>query len=256
MKKNSPKINLNELLNIPTTLSEKFHHKTKIKKIESESDPKSWPKEWKKVYFKAYARLDEYQLPKPTLPTSVFGFKKVLIDRISKRNFSSKPMSVDKLSSLLYFSAGMKNKKPPFLANRFYPSAGSRYPLEVYIISNKVQGLQKGLYHYSVQSHSLEKLLVFDSFRYTNYFGHKWVVKASSLIVITAMFKRTIIKYGDRGYRHTLIEAGHMGQNIYLVSTTLGLSCCAIGGFSDVEINKLLDIDGITESVLYILAVG
>ena len=70
------------------------------------------------------------------------------------------------------------------------------------------------------------------------------------------MFKRTILSYGDRGYRHILVEAGHLGQNIYLNSVALGLSCCAIGGYIDDKLNSLIDVDGLNESVVYVLAVG
>ena len=64
------------------------------------------------------------------------------------------------------------------------------------------------------------------------------------------------MKYGDRGYRHVLAEAGHLAQNLYLISSALGLSCCAMGGYYDEEINNLLDIDGVGESIVYILAIG
>lgn len=47
-----------------------------------------------------------------------------------------------------------------------------------------------------------------------------------------------------------------MGQNFYLVSTALGLGCCAIGGYIDKRINKLLDVDGIEESTVALYAIG
>ncbi|OGJ54835.1 hypothetical protein A2880_02980 [Candidatus Peribacteria bacterium RIFCSPHIGHO2_01_FULL_49_38] len=72
-------------------------------------------------------------------------------------------------------------------------------------------------------------------------------------VIITAVFSRTINKYGDRGYRNILIEAGHVGQNLYLVSESLGLKCTAIAGTKDEEIERFLDIDGVTESVVYAL---
>ncbi len=65
-----------------------------------------------------------------------------------------------------------------------------------------------------------------------------------------------MIKYKERGYRYILFEAGHLGQNIYLVSKALGLKCCAIGGFDDDKFHELLDIDGDNEAVLYAFAMG
>ena len=63
-------------------------------------------------------------------------------------------------------------------------------------------------------------------------------------------------KYGKLGYRYILLEAGHIGQNMYLVSEALGLKCCALGGTRDENLEKLIDIDGVTEAVVYGFAVG
>ncbi len=52
------------------------------------------------------------------------------------------------------------------------------------------------------------------------------------------------------------MEAGYLGQNIYLVSAALNLACCAIGGYLDDKLNKLLDVDGVKESVVAIAVVG
>lgn len=49
---------------------------------------------------------------------------------------------------------------------------------------------------------------------------------------------------------------GHLAQNIYLISNSLTLKTCAIGGFVDNKINKIVDLDGEEEGVLYLLAVG
>ena len=73
---------------------------------------------------------------------------------------------------------------------------------------------------------------------------------------MTSQFERTQMKYGERGYRYILLEAGHIGQNICLVSETLGLKCCALGGTMDKNLEELLDIDGETESVVYGFAIG
>lgn len=76
------------------------------------------------------------------------------------------------------------------------------------------------------------------------------------MIAISSVFGRNKVKYGERGYRYSLIDRGHLGQNIYLVSTLLKLNCCAIGGYVDGKINKLLDVDGTEESVVALHAMG
>ncbi len=249
------KFKLSVLLGRPTSVSEKFHKKTKIKSLPRDKvDLLKTPTEWKKVYFKGYSRFKEIVLPGPTLSKKT-SLKEVLGKRISEKKFSEQPISINKLSALLYYSSGLKNISSDKAANRFYPSGGARYPLETYLIALNIP-LPRGLYHYYLKSHSLEKLLLFESFDTDIYFNQDWIRKSSCIIIISAVFKRNTMKYGDRGYRHILTEAGHMGQNIYLLSTAFNLNCCAIGGYIDDEINRLLEIDGVDESVVYVLAIG
>ena len=88
------------------------------------------------------------------------------------------------------------------------------------------------------------------------FLNQNWVKKSGCIILISAVFKRNTIKYGDRGYRHIMQEAGHLGQNIYLISSALGLGCCAISGFNDEELNNMLDLDGVNEGVIYSFSIG
>lgn len=140
---------------------------------------------------------------------------------------------------------------------RVYPSAGARYPLEIYLVVNRVKSLEKGLYHYNVKEHSLELLRKdnFDKFM-AEITGQDLVAKAGVVIFISAILDRTRVKYGDRGYRFVLLDAGHLAQNVYLVSEALKLQCCSIGGFIDDELNKLLDLEGTSEKVIYLIALG
>jgi SagB-type dehydrogenase family enzyme len=156
---------------------------------------------------------------------------------------------------LLYYSAGLKTKKINKHVGRFYPSAGARYPLELYIVSLNSQ-LPRALYHYYPKEHGLEKMWLYNENQIALCFDQDWIKKASIILLISAVFKRTTTKYGDRGYRHVLIESGHMGQNIYLISSALNLSCCSIGGFFDLKLNRLLEVDGVEEAIIYAFAIG
>ena len=73
---------------------------------------------------------------------------------------------------------------------------------------------------------------------------------------MTAVFQRTQMKYAERGYRYVLLEAGHIGQNICLVANAVGLASCPIVGTYDAALERLIDIDGVTESVVYALGLG
>jgi SagB-type dehydrogenase family enzyme len=63
-------------------------------------------------------------------------------------------------------------------------------------------------------------------------------------------------KYGDRGYRYILIEAGHVGQNAMLSCENLELASLALGGFLDAPLADLLGIDAGDELPIYAIAVG
>jgi SagB-type dehydrogenase family enzyme len=120
-----------------------------------------------------------------------------------------------------------------------------------------VKGLRDGLYHYSARSHKLEQLK-------TGHFlaqladltiGQEMIRSANIVIVITAYFGRTTWKYGQRGYRYGLLDAGHVGQNIYLVAGSIKLGAVTIGGFFDAEVSTLLGL-GAEESPVYLACVG
>lgn len=230
-----------------------FHNKTKIGKFTAQKKNEKYPASWTTIFYKGYSRLKEIRLPKPTPPTAFL--KEALTKRKSVRDFSSKQLSLQKLSSLLYFSAGLKNLHNPANSTRLYPSGGALYPLEIYLLLLNSE-LPRGLYHYYLKSNSLEELLLFDKFDYSKYFAQDWIEKAACVLLVSGVFKRTTIKYGIRGYRLILLEAGHLGQNIYLNTASLGIGCCAIGGFSDDNLNKLIDLDGIEETVIYTFALG
>lgn len=250
-------INIEEIRQIvkkPLYEYEKFHLKTKFKKLPKNTNSKFWPKEWKEIYYKGYLRFPELMLPKPNLKKRI-SFKSVLLNRKSSREFSRLPLNQEEISTLLYYSAGIINNRNNPKKRRYYPSGGGRFPLELYLVSINSE-IPKGIYHYYVKNNSLEKLANFKKRDLKKITQLNWVNDAGCLIILTAVFRRNVIKYGERGYRHVLAETGHLGQNLYLVSSALEISCCAIGGYHDDEVNSLLDVDGIGETALYLFAAG
>lgn len=254
MKKVTLNQRIKKLLQIPTTPIEKFHELTKIKRWSPEPPQTKWPKSWTTVFFKEYPRFDKIFLPEPNLSKKI-TLESALFDRRSKREFSEEKLSLEKISNLLYYSAGIRYPTPNNIGNRFYPSPGGRYTLEVYVIALNSE-LPRGIYHYNIRNHSLEVLKEFSEFKKNFYINQDWAYQAGCLILVTSIFERNIIKYQTRGYRHIMQEAGHLGQNFYLVASALKLSICAIGGYVDDRLNKLLDINGAHETVIYPLAVG
>lgn len=242
--------NKNALHPEKSAISETFNDKTKIKKFDIDENFE-YPTSWKIIHFKEYPRFNKHKLKFTNL--NDVKFQKLLKQRSSKREFVKKSLSFSEVSNLLYWSAGMKKD-----FTRFYPSAGGRYPLEMYIIALNVDSLEQGIYHFNVKNNLLELILKgnFKDEAVRLAGNQEWIKDCGIVVLISAVFGRTKIKYSERGYRYALMESGHLAQNLYLVSEALNLGCCAIGGFLDDEINKLLDIDGKKESVIYLCGIG
>ncbi|MFA5136809.1 MAG: SagB/ThcOx family dehydrogenase [Patescibacteria group bacterium] len=228
------------------------YHQRAWKKHMSIVSQKKHDKTWNHIFTKAYPRFPHISLNTPVLPN--IPLYDVLRRRSSQRNFSKHNLTFGKIESLLYFSCGI-NKRSHSV--RFYPSAGARFPLEVYTVM--LQGRYKNnLYHYYAPEHLLEKLGAVKQNTLIGIFGQdwKWIGKGGMIVLITAVFKRTVHKYGEKGYEFAFLEAGHMGQNIYLISEALKLHCCALGGYDAKMCDSLLEVDGIKETVIYSFVIG
>ena len=239
--------------------SDLFHQSSKDRTgggtVRVPHDESLWPPEWRTVSYKSYPRFKKISLPEAK-PTGEFA---ELIDRRrSGRSFSGKPVTIDALSAILKYSCGIIGDNAGRKI-RAQPSGGSRYPIEVYpLVFAGSETVPAGLYHYGVKDHALDVLWQrpFSKADIGSLFTYDWAQDASVAFVMTAIFDRTKRKYGERGYRYALLEAGHIGQNVYLNAAASGIKCVAIDGIHDEAIEKLIDIDGTTESVLYALCVG
>lgn len=245
--------------------SKLFHKKTSGGKPGIPQNSKDWPKSWSTTFFKEYPRFEKILLPKNILELK--NFSEVLAGRTSSRVFDiNKEISLQELSTILYYSAGIKGR-PAELADsaqdvkdktrRFYPSGGARYPLEVYLAIKRVSEIKPGIYHYNIFSHSLEQLLSGENLNdFDKTLSYPWSKDAAVIFIITSVWDRNLIKYGDFGYNIILIEAGHMSQNLHLVGQSLGMKYCPLAGFNNEQMNAVLDIDENDESSLYITAIG
>jgi SagB-type dehydrogenase family enzyme len=237
----------------------KFYELTKFKfsKVFGKSIVllEDWPDEWKKVFYKVYPRFPALRLG--TRLRKEGELESLLMRRRSTREFSTAPLDIGELSSLIFYSVGISTPKKGGLsqAKRTYPSAGARYPIEMYLVVNNVENLDRGLYHYDVRDNVLEKLLVGNFSKKMVYATDSKMGAAPLVVILTGVLGRTEIKYGVNAYRFALLEAGHIGQNISLISEKNSLGSCAIGGFDNEQISRLLDLTE-EEIPLYIFAVG
>jgi SagB-type dehydrogenase family enzyme len=200
----------------------------------------------------AVVPLTGLDLPPLTLADAILG-------RRTDTVFGPAPISLPDLSSLLTGGYGATARASVVGDRRFrtVPSAGALYPLELFVHARAVEGLEPGLYHYQAVAGALQRLRPLDTVELARTFVQPDVAEtAAAVILITAVFARTTFKYGERGYRFALIEAGHVAQNVDLVASALGLAAANVGGFFDREVEALLELDGVEQSVVYAVAVG
>ena len=198
------------------------------------------------------------------LPTSAaldVPLSAAILGRHTARSLKPAQLTLAQLSALLNYSYGQtrdwseQGYPRPF---RVVPSGGALFPLEIYFHTNRVDGLVPGWYHYSAAGNLLHRLKEGDDSRRLAFalVQQNLALDASVVFVISALFARSTFKYRERGYRFTLIEAGHVGQNLCLVAQGLGMGVVPLGGFLDREVDALLSLDGLMHSTLYMLAVG
>ena len=143
-------------------------------------------------------------------------------------------------------------------ALRPWPSAGGLYPLDIYVIARNVTGLEPGLYHHNSLTSELERLDARppeDVLR-DGFFWQEFLVEAAAVVILAAVFERTVAKYGERGYRLVLLDAGHAAQNALLTAEQLGLPSVAVAGFNDDALAADLGLDGVDEAVVHTVALG
>ena len=173
-------------------------------------DSKDWPDAWHTTFYKTYEKLPRIPLPKSPLPAILL--ETALAERASARSFAKNPITLEELGVLLQHACGettifdiSRNRK-----RRAYPSGGGRFPTEVYVcVFQATPGLTPGLYHYDVAGHTLELIRphTMTAEEIGQLFTYTWVQNAALAIVLTAVGRRTLDKYGDRGYRYLLMEA-------------------------------------------------
>ena len=216
--------------------------------------------------YKTYPDVPQIDLPQPTFELSdansdittggTMDLVTAITHRRSRRTYNTnRLLPLERLSQLLYLAQGITWEERSF---RAVPSSGALYPLEIYPIVHRVEGLEPGLYHHAIQHHRLELVKPGDLRQPLVQAGlnQDFLGEAHVCFVVSGIFQRTRWKYHERTYRYVLTEVGHLGQNLYLAATALELGACCIGAFFDDPLNQLLEIDGEGEAALYLVTVG
>lgn len=182
------------------------------------------------------------KLPPPDTEGRV-TVERAIEGRRTVRSFSSRPLSQAQLAQLLWAAQGITGPRGYL---RSAPSAGALYPLDLYAVTGDagVPELEAGVYHYNPSQHSIS-LVTGGDLRTAiakASLSQMWLAEPALILVITAEYERITVKYGRRGMRYAMIEAGHIGQNIFLQAVATGLAAGIVGAFRDEEVIEVMKV--------------
>jgi SagB-type dehydrogenase family enzyme len=187
------------------------------------------------------------RLPSPSY-RGTRTLEEVLVKRRSNRTFLDRPIEVASVGQILWAGQGIRDRS----GGRTAPSAGGRYPLDLYLV------MEEGVGYYVPNEHAIEAIFT-DDVREALYgaaFFQDSIKQAPLVIVITADFARAEHQYGDaRAERFALIESGHVAQNILLQAYAMGLAGVAFGAFKDEQVSEVMKLSP-EQTPLYIIAIG
>lgn len=192
------------------------------------------------------------KLPEPRYDSNV-SIEQTLLSRRSIRSFTDEALTLQEVSQLLWAAQGITDPS----GKRTAPSAGALYPLEIYAVAGNVKDLSAGVYKYEPEEHQLVRVMDGDKrgALANAALGQSSVRQGAVAFVITAVYERTTVKYGDRGIRYVHIEVGHAAENLCLQATAMDLGAVTVGAFDDEQVSEVLNLPE-DEQPLYIIPVG
>ncbi len=194
-----------------------------------------------------------FDLPSPRLPRA--RLRDVLAARSSEPPVERRPLDLSDLATLLGTAYGVRRRSGH--PRRPVPSGGALYPLELYALPLAVSGLGRAVFHYHPFRHRLEPVKRFEESDLAAALVDPSLAEGAALaLVVTTVVWRTRFKYGVRGYRFALLEAGHLVQNVLLVAAALGIAAVPLGGWYDRRVDDLVAADGLDEMTIYLVSIG
>ena len=232
-----------------------FMRRTQFKNLEPSGQQQRTPPPMPELPWQGETR----DLPDPmAVDVKAVDLKTAILERKSERVFMDDPIALDDLSFLLWATQGVK-EVDQMETFRTVPSAGARHAFETFVVANRVDGLDAGLYRYLALGHKLGVVdtseAVGDQVAQTSLQPDLIQTSAATLIW-TAVVERMTWRYSDRGYRYLHLDAGHVGQNLYLAVQAVNCQTCTSAAFDDDALNRALKLDGVKHFAIYFGAIG
>ncbi len=209
------------------------------------------------VHYKTYPRFERIPLKGHSPDTPIH---RLIKNRRTRRESSREKLTLELLHPLIVMAAGRTGTIEDEEDFRAYPSAGARYPLELYLFAFEVQNMDPGISHFSPYDNSLEILWKGDlRSEIINNFeqeDHPFLKESKAFIAISTIEERTTFKYGEEGKDFPLIEAGYLGANLVYLLEDAGYNTVILGTqWCHKELEKLLDLNPEKEKVISSIAI-
>ncbi|GAB4364835.1 MAG: SagB/ThcOx family dehydrogenase [Calditrichia bacterium] len=240
-----------------------YHEKTKYTFEKVKSVYREYASAEQPPTFKDYPEKSVFALPRQYSKTTL-RFSQAVKNHKEFSMFhhpKDDPLDLNILSHLLYLTNGVTlTREYPAgkISLRSSPSASRLYPIEVYVYARRIQGLEAGLYYFHPIHHQLVQLSREDLWSRIeeSLFNLNFIKNAPAMLLLTSVFPRSVVKFGERSYRYCLMEAGYVGENLAVAASGLDLGLNLIGDFADDDLNALLQIDGSEEAVVMAAPIG
>ncbi len=193
--------------------------------------------------YKAYKGIEPIPLPKQISPPRLKLSDILLAESITR----PRSLDITDISRLLLLSNTL-TAKARHGNDEFYfrsvASAGALYPSEIYLSVQGINGLDPGLYYFSIKEHALYCLRKGEFNRFVSGLIQPLSKNIPSIVLFfTSIYFRSAWKYRDRAYRYCLLDTGHLIENVHLALKSYKISFKLSYDFNDDELGKFLGVD-------------
>jgi SagB-type dehydrogenase family enzyme len=187
--------------------------------------------------------------PAPPPGTLKTPLKQAVFSRRSRRNYVTTPLGQESWQALwgaMALSAGEELAGMPL-----------QQILAAGCLAGRVEGVSPGFYLLDGPSRSLGLCApgTFTASMAHVCLDQAWLAQAAVHFCFLTNLRLLEEQWGARGYRYAMLQAGRLGERLYLTAAALGLGCCGIGALYDQEAADLLGLNE-DSRLLYLVAVG
>lgn len=242
--------------NHETTYALNYHEATKHSEISLRTSAHYLDWVNKPSQFKTYEDLPSIALPRNFPRPEAEPLTAVSGHELQKEEPDP---GLTELAELLYFSAGL-TRKYRFGNELHYMRAasatGALYPIELYVVTGDIAGLETGIYHFDPLGFQLSRIRKGDYRVELATVSNDSIALAPATIAFTSLAWKNAWKYEARSYRHWFWDGGVIAANLMGVSASMGFQTRIIQGFEDQAVNELLGLQDGKEATIFLSPIG